>query len=171
MQKAVGATCGLMYIPLMGRLTSYPIPELRLPPGPGAGRTFLDVGCNWGRWSLAAARAGYVPIGIDPMLGAVRAAGRVARQLGLTCHFVTADARYLPLQAGTAQVAFSYSVLQHLAKHEVRRALREIRRVLVSGGEAVVQNAELAGAPITSCRSAPRISAGERLRGPLLDAP
>jgi SAM-dependent methyltransferase/uncharacterized protein YbaR (Trm112 family) len=138
-QQAVGATCGLMYVPLVGRLTTYPIPDLRLPPGPGAGRTLLDVGCNWGRWSLAAARAGYVPIGVDPMLGAVRAASRVARQLGLSAHFVAGDARYLPLRTRTVDVAFSYSVLQHMAKHDVRRSLREMRRVLAPGGAAVVQ--------------------------------
>jgi SAM-dependent methyltransferase/uncharacterized protein YbaR (Trm112 family) len=138
-QEAVGATCGLMYVPLAGHLSTYPIPTLRLPVGPGDGRTFLDVGCNRGRWSLAAARAGYVPIGIDPTLGAVRAATRVARQLGLRAYFVTGDARYLPLGDRTVDVAFSYSVLQHLAKHDVRRALREMRRVLVRDGRAVVQ--------------------------------
>jgi SAM-dependent methyltransferase/uncharacterized protein YbaR (Trm112 family) len=138
-QLAVGATCGLMYQPLMGRLTSYPIPELRVLAGPGGGRTLLDVGCNWGRWSLAAARAGYVPIGVDPMLGAVRAARRVAGQLGLRCHFIVGDARYLPLRTDVVDVAFSYSVLQHMAKHDVRRALRDIRRVLHVGGTAVVQ--------------------------------
>jgi SAM-dependent methyltransferase/uncharacterized protein YbaR (Trm112 family) len=138
-QEAVSATCGLMYVSLIGRLTAYPIPDLRVPPGPGAGRTLLDVGCNWGRWSFAAARAGYVPIGVDPTLGAVRAATRVAKQLGVTAHFVTGDARYLPLRTATIDVAFSYSVLQHLAKHDVRRALREMRRVLAPGGAAVVQ--------------------------------
>lgn len=138
-QEAVSATCGLMYVSLVGRLKTYPIPTIRVPPGAGAGRTLIDVGCNWGRWSFAAARAGYIPIGIDPTLGAVRAASRVAKQLGITAHFVAGDARYLPLRDASAGVTFSYSVLQHLAKHDVRRALREMRRVLTPGGSAVVQ--------------------------------
>jgi SAM-dependent methyltransferase/uncharacterized protein YbaR (Trm112 family) len=138
-QEAVSATCGLMYVSLVGHLVTYPIPEMRVPRGAGAGRTLIDVGCNWGRWSFAAARAGYIPIGIDPTLGAVRAASRVAKQLGVTAHFVAGDARFLPLRDATADVTFSYSVLQHLAKHDVRRALREMRRVLVPGGSAVVQ--------------------------------
>ena len=37
----------------------YPIPHLPLPPGDG--RVLLDIGCNWGRWSIAAARAGSTP--------------------------------------------------------------------------------------------------------------
>ncbi len=68
----VAATNGLMYRHLIGRLDSYPIPEISLPPGEG--RTLLDVGCSWGRWSIAAARRGYAVIGIDPSLGAVMAA-------------------------------------------------------------------------------------------------
>lgn len=126
------------------RLTGRPARDLPDPadastPGPGNGRTLLDAGCNWGRWSFAAARAGYVPIGVDPALGAVRAASRVAKQLGVTAHFVAGDARFLPLRDASADVTFSYSVLQHLAKHDVRRALREMRRVLTPGGSAVVQ--------------------------------
>lgn len=138
-QQAVAATCGLMYIPLIGRLKTYPIPDIRVPAGRGEGGTWLDVGSNWGRWCFAAARLGYVPIGIDPMLGAVRAAVRVARRLGLRAHFVAADARYLPLQPNSINVAFSYSVLQHMAKHDVRRALREMRRVLAPSGTVAVQ--------------------------------
>ena len=138
-QQAVGATGGYMYASLMGRLKRYPVPDIRVPAGSGSGRTWLDVGCNWGRWCFAAARIGYVPIGVDPMLGALRAAARVARQLGLTAHFVAADARYLPLQPETVDVAFSYSVLQHMAKHDVRRALREMRRALRPLGTVAVQ--------------------------------
>ena len=90
----IAATNGLMYRHLIGRLESYPIPDIDLPPGEG--RTLLDVGCSWGRWSLAAARLGYTVIGIDPSLGAVMAARRVARQLNLAATFLVGDARHLP---------------------------------------------------------------------------
>jgi SAM-dependent methyltransferase len=145
-QEAVSATCGLMYESLVGHLDTYPIPEMRIPPAPGAGRTLVDVGCNWGRWSFAAARAGFTPIGVDPTLGAVRAASRVAKQIGATAHFIAGDARYLPLRDATADITFSYSVLQHLAKHDVRRALREMRRVLAPHGSAIVQMPNALGA-------------------------
>ena len=56
-QNTIAATNGGMYIPLIGKLKEYPIPKLRMAQGNGA--LFLDVGCNWGRWSIAGARAGY----------------------------------------------------------------------------------------------------------------
>jgi len=52
----IGATSGLGYANRIGRLESYPVPEI--PVQPGAGKLLLDVGCNWGRWSISAARKG-----------------------------------------------------------------------------------------------------------------
>ena len=136
-QEAIGATGGYLYAGLAGRLIDYPIPELRLPDG--AGRTFLDIGSNWGRWTVAAARRGYRALGIDPSINAVRAARRVARQLGVEASYIVADARYLPFADDTFDTAFSYSVLQHFAKTDVHQTLREIRRVLAPGGESLIQ--------------------------------
>ena len=65
-QDIIVGTCGNLYKPLSGSLSRYPIPELRLPQGQG--EHLLDVGCNWGRWSISAARNGYQPVGIDPSL-------------------------------------------------------------------------------------------------------
>jgi uncharacterized protein YbaR (Trm112 family) len=68
-QEAIAATCGNLYSPLIGKLETYPIPTLRLPEGNG--KLLLDVGCNWGRWSIAASRKGYRVVGMDPNLDAV----------------------------------------------------------------------------------------------------
>jgi SAM-dependent methyltransferase len=139
----VGATNGILYKNLIGKLASYPIPNLRLPGSKG--ERLLDVGCSWGRWSLAAARKGYDVIGIDPSLGAVLTAQRVARSLGLSARFVCADARYLPFAADSFDVAFSYSVLQHFSKEHARQALTSIRNVLRDGGTALIQMPNEAG--------------------------
>ncbi len=133
----VGATSGYMYKHVIGTLDSYPIPELRLPAG--RGKRLLDLGCNWGRWSIAAARKGYDVVGIDPQLGAVMAARRVCRSLGLAARFVVGDARYLPFPADSFDYAFSYSVLQHLSREDVRLVLSGVGRTLTSGGTAFVQ--------------------------------
>src|SRR2546422_4913223 len=133
----VGATSGYMYRHVIGTLASYPIPDLRLPAGHG--KSLLDIGCNWGRWSIAAAQKGYDVVGIDPSLGAVMAARRVSQSLGLSCRFVVADARYLPFRAGRFDYAFSYSVLQHLSREDVRLAVAGIGRTLASGGTSFVQ--------------------------------
>jgi SAM-dependent methyltransferase len=121
----------------VGKLPAYPIPELRLPDGEG--KRFLEIGCHWGRWCVAAARKGYVAIGIDPSLEGVRAARKVARQLGVDAHFVVADGRHLPFREGTFDVAFSYSVLQHFEREDVLETLDQIKRVLVPGGISYVQ--------------------------------
>jgi len=88
-QQIVGGTCGHMYRPLIGKLSRYPIPEIRLPQG--SGQILLDIGCNWGRWCISAARKGYSCVGIDPSLRAIRAACRVARQLGVSVSYIVAD--------------------------------------------------------------------------------
>ena len=125
-KDSIGATNGGLYQHLVGNLAEYPIPELRLPPGEG--KLFLEIGCNWGRWCIAAARAGYRPIGIDPSFKGIRAARRVAEQLGVDALYIVADGRYLPFADCVIDEIFSYSVLQHLSKDHVRLTLAEIRR-------------------------------------------
>ncbi len=136
-QDIITATCGNLYRQMRGKMRRYPIPDLRLEPG--RGRIFLDVGSNWGRWCVAAARMGYMPVGIDPAIEAAFAAREVARQLGIRAVFLVGDGRYLPFRANTVDVGFSYSVLQHLSKSNASRVLRELSQVVRPGGEVVVQ--------------------------------
>ncbi|HYW08208.1 MAG TPA: class I SAM-dependent methyltransferase [Longimicrobium sp.] len=142
-QRAVVATCGNLYRPLRGRLPRYPIPELRIAPR--ANDVLLDVGCNWGRWSVSAARRGFHVIGVDHNVEALLAARRVARESGVRAHFVAGDARALPFRSAAFDVVFSYSVLQHLPRNEARRAFREIARVMRPGGRSLVQMANAFG--------------------------
>jgi SAM-dependent methyltransferase len=136
-KNAIGATNGSLYQHLVGNLVEYPIPNLRLPPGQG--KLFLEVGSNWGRWCISAARAGYHPVGIDPSLKSIRAARRVAKQLGIDASYLVADGRYLPFLDSTFDEVFSYSVLQHLSPEDVQVTLGEIARVLRSGANCQVQ--------------------------------
>lgn len=133
----VAATNGLMYKHLIGHLHRYPVPELPLPDG--RGRSLLDVGCSWGRWTLAAGAKGYEAVGIDPSLGAVMAARRVAQHLGVRNRYLVGDARYLPFPLRSFDVTYSYSVLQHMAPSDVTQAVSEMGRVLRAGGRAKVQ--------------------------------
>ena len=136
-RNSIGATNGGMYQHLVGSLSEYPIPRLRLPPGEN--RPFLEIGCNWGRWCIAAGRLGYRPFGIDPSLKSVRAAYRVARQLGIQASYVVADGRYLPFRDQSFHQAFSYSVLQHFSKRNLCATLNEMHRILREDGNALVQ--------------------------------
>jgi SAM-dependent methyltransferase len=136
-EEAIVRTNGNLYRHLAGRLPRYPIPEIRLPPGRGS--LLLDVGGGWGRWSIAAARAGYRTVLVDPQLELVVAAVRVARQLDVEVTAVCGDATALPFSDDAFAVAFSYSVLQHFGKSVARAALGEMRRVVRPEGTVLVQ--------------------------------
>ena len=134
-EKSIVKTHGNLY---RGRpLTRYPIPAF--PLGPGEGRSLLDVGCNWGRWTVAATRAGYRATGVDSKEKAVAAAQRVAGQLGIEADYVVGDARHLPFPDDSFDLVFSYSVLQHLSKGDAGLAVAEIGRVLRRGGTAWIE--------------------------------
>lgn len=130
-------TNGNLYWRARGRLPRYPIPDWRF--GAGKGRFMIDIGCSWGRWSIAAARAGFTPIGADVHVDALAAAARVSRQLGARADFICCDAEHLPFQSGSIDFVFSYSVLQHLDKSKVRRIFQDISRVLRPGGVCLIQ--------------------------------
>lgn len=133
----VAATCGNLYKHMIGKLSDYPIPEFRAKSG--AGRVLVDIGCNWGRWCVAAAREGFRPLGIDPQLGALMAAKRVTQALGVDAWFVCADARQLPLRSESVDFGFSYSVLQHLSHEDVASVLTGLAKALKHGGESMIQ--------------------------------
>jgi SAM-dependent methyltransferase/uncharacterized protein YbaR (Trm112 family) len=138
-------THGNLYKHLSGGMTRYPIPDFPLPRGDG--ELLLDIGCNWGRWTIAAARAGYRPIGIDPSFEAIVAARRIARQLGVDePRYAVADARRLPLADDTFGVVFSYGVLQHFSKADVATSVEEIARVVKPDGYSWVQMPNALGA-------------------------
>lgn len=136
----IGGTCGHGYWSLMGNAITCPIPHI--PVGLGDGRLLLDVGCNWGRWGLAALQQGWRAVGIDPSLGALLAS---RRQFGDELMLVCGDARFLPFRSGVFDQIFSFSVLQHFAAFNVELALAEARRVLIDGGSSLIQMAHRGG--------------------------
>jgi ubiquinone/menaquinone biosynthesis C-methylase UbiE len=142
-QNEIPYTSGILYFSVQHKLTRYPIPEIRLPPG--AGERLLDIGCNWGRWSIAAAQKGYQPIGMDPSLDAVLAARRVSRQLGAKVDFIVGDARFLPFADDSFDTVFSYGVFQHFSKENMRISLDEAVRVLKPDGGVLFQMANKYG--------------------------
>jgi SAM-dependent methyltransferase/uncharacterized protein YbaR (Trm112 family) len=133
----IAATNGLMYRHLIGTLDRYPIPELSLPAGRGA--RLLDVGCSWGRWTLAASERGYDAVGIDPSLGAVLSARRVATAMGRATRYVVGDGRHLPFADRTFDATYSYSVIQHFSFEDAAATVHEMGRLLRPSGVARVQ--------------------------------
>jgi 2-polyprenyl-3-methyl-5-hydroxy-6-metoxy-1,4-benzoquinol methylase len=142
-QQEIVKTNGILYRGTEGGLTRYPIPKF--PLADGGGRKLLDIGCNWGRWCVAASQAGFETVGIDPSLAAVQAAYRVSRQLGVAPEFVTADGRALPFPDASFDVVYSYSVLQHFSKEDARATIAEAARVVKPQGRVLIQMANLLG--------------------------
>lgn len=141
-------TNGNLYWNVRGKLKRYPIPAWPFAAATqGDARTavLVDLGCGWGRWCVAAARAGYSPIGIDPHVDALQAARRVTRQLGVSAEFVCTDAEHLPFRSESIGAVFSYSVLQHLEKDRARKVLVEVARILHPEGVCWIQLPNKAG--------------------------
>ncbi len=130
-------TNGNLYWRARGKLPRYPIPNW--PAGPGNGKVMIDIGCSWGRWCIAAARAGFAPVGMDVHMDALVAASRVSRQLDARADFICSDAERLPFPSGSVDLVFSYSVLQHLDKSKVRGIFQEVSRVLKTDGVCMIQ--------------------------------
>ena len=158
----LGATAGQGYVKSVGRLQSYPIPDI--PVGPSDDERLLDIGSSWGRWSLSAARKGWQVVGLDPSLGAIMAARRVIDQFVLDMSFVCADARFLPFKADVFRCVFSYSVIQHFSELDAELALAEAGRVLCRGGLAKIQMAHRGGVRSTYCRTRRAYSGSGRFR-------
>jgi SAM-dependent methyltransferase/uncharacterized protein YbaR (Trm112 family) len=158
----IGATCGRGYVNLIGRLESYPIPNI--PIENGDGELLLDVGSNWGRWSVSAARKGWRVVGIDPSLGAILAAQRAFSSMNLDIAWVCGDARFLPFKADLFRCAFSYSVIQHFSEKDAELATAELGRVLRRGGFAKIQMAHKGGLRSTYSRTRREYLNGGRFR-------
>jgi ubiquinone/menaquinone biosynthesis C-methylase UbiE/uncharacterized protein YbaR (Trm112 family) len=133
----VVATCGNLFrgASLNG---SYPIPNFPefTPAGP-----LLDLGCNWGRWTIAGAYRRHLMIGVDIHLKALLAARRLSRKLVPNNEplFVLADARQLPFASDSIGGVFSYSVVQHFSVIHARQILREVKRVLKPRARSLIQ--------------------------------
>lgn len=130
-------TCGNLFhgVHLSG---DYPIPDF--PPF-FSEAPLLDLGCNWGRWSIAAAREGHQIIGVDIHLESLLCARQLAAKLvpNNQPFFVLADARHLPFAQDSIGGAFSYSVIQHFSKANAEAILGEISRVMKHGAKSLIQ--------------------------------
>ncbi len=96
----------------------------------------LDLGCGFGRWSIFLAEVNRTVIGIDPLAGRLAIARNLAAHLDLdNMTFATGSGDAIPIADGTIDGAWCYSTLHFLNR---RRALAELRRVLVPGGRLFV---------------------------------
>ena len=101
-----------------------------------AGLRVLDVGCGQGMDVARYAMAGAHATGVDLTPRHVELATRHLEAMGLEGQIVNGDAEKLPFEDESFDRVSSNGVLHHTP--DMPAALREIRRVLVPGGEARV---------------------------------
>jgi SAM-dependent methyltransferase len=100
------------------------------------GLRVLEIGCGLGTDGAGFARAGALYTGVDLTEAAVGLARRRFELEGLPGEFRVADAERLDFADGSFDLVYSHGVLHHTP--DTAAAVREIRRVLVPGGRAVV---------------------------------
>jgi malonyl-CoA O-methyltransferase len=110
-------------------------PVVRSAIGDPRGLKVLDLGCGTGRHSLWLAEQGASVTAIDFSAGMLDEARRKpgAERIRFLCHDLHGD---LPLDDGEFDLVVSGLVLEHL--QELPNFFREARRVLKSGGRAVI---------------------------------
>lgn len=119
-----------------------PWPEvLRFLDGVRAGARIVDVGCGHGRHLVPGAMRGHRVVGVDVSrrLLAIGRASASGKDWEPRVAWIEADATSLPFPSRAFDAAVAVAVLHHLPRGSERlAALREIRRVLVPDGVALL---------------------------------
>ena len=102
----------------------------------GPSKEFLEVGCGMGTDTLVFAKEGFNVTGIDLTPDHIVLAKRLFRLYNTTGVFNEGNAESLPFSDNSFGCVYSYGVLHHTPNTE--KAIREIYRVLVPHGRAVI---------------------------------
>ncbi len=136
-QQQIAATNGMHYIDRIGKLIDYPYYELPLPSvGKGI---MLDIGNGWGRWLLAGAKKGYIPVGIDIRHEFCKTALETLHNNKQHGYSLVADLKNLPFKNDIFDLVWSFSVLQHTHKNRLRSCIKNIHRILNDSGFAFLE--------------------------------
>ena len=103
----------------------------------------VDVGCGTGRAFLPLVEAGYRVIGVDPTLNGIRFSQQRVNQKQISAYPILASAAQAPLQTGSISFVLAISSLFHLSLVELTSTLREIHRILLPGGKAILHFLDL----------------------------
>ena len=102
--------------------------------GMGSGDTVVDVGCGPGVAVRYAARLGAMVTGVDPAPVMLRVARLLTRRPAMV-RYIEGAAEAIPLPDDSASVVWSIATVHHWS--DIDAGLREVRRLLLSGGRLV----------------------------------
>jgi ubiquinone/menaquinone biosynthesis C-methylase UbiE len=102
--------------------------------GMGPGESVVDVGCGPGVAVRYAARLGATVTGVDPAPVMLRVA-RLLTPSSAKVRYAEGAAEEIPLPEGSASVVWSIATVHHWS--DIDAGLREVRRVLLTGGRLV----------------------------------
>jgi len=100
------------------------------------GGKLLEIGCSMGTDLLQLARRGLKVTGIDLTEAGIELARRRFDLYDLKAELKTGDAENLPFDDNSFDSVYSFGVLHHTP--DTRKAIDEVRRVLVPGGLAII---------------------------------
>ncbi|MCF8473599.1 MAG: class I SAM-dependent methyltransferase [Emcibacter sp.] len=98
----------------------------------------LDMGTGMGRHAMLMAREGYQVTGTDISQTCLNQASAWAKAEGLDITFLQASADHQPFDEQIFDGIISYGVLYYLSLDKLTLAVKEIHRLLKSGGSAFV---------------------------------
>ena len=131
-QQQIAATNGIQYVDRIGKLTDYP--RYELPVDKVTRGLMLDIGSGWGRWLVAGAYKGYIPVGIDLRLEFCQVSRQTLKNAGKNGYTVVADLKEIPFKPNVFDLVWSFSVIQHTHKDRLMGCLNDIKRILKPGG-------------------------------------
>jgi ubiquinone/menaquinone biosynthesis C-methylase UbiE len=103
----------------------------------GHGGRVLDIGCGPAVYTRDLVERGWNVYGMDISTGMLETAVRLARALPRRVKFAAAHATHLPYQEGAFDAVMCIGVVSYVT--DVPALLREVRRMLRPGGQAVFQ--------------------------------
>jgi ubiquinone/menaquinone biosynthesis C-methylase UbiE/uncharacterized protein YbaR (Trm112 family) len=131
-QQRIATTNGLQYESVLGKLKEYPV--YNMPVTAVSQGIMLDIGFGWGRWLVAGANKGYIPVGIDIRLEYCSIARSVLDDFGKQGYTLVADLENLPFKNNVFDLVWSFGVIQHTHYKRMVNCLQHIDRIMLNEG-------------------------------------
>ncbi|MBI4727260.1 class I SAM-dependent methyltransferase [candidate division TA06 bacterium] len=98
----------------------------------------LDVGCGYGNWAIALAKAGFEVTAVDISSEVIRIVDDRAKQEGVNITTIICPAQNIKLPKAPYDAVICNSVLDHMRLSDATRTIQHIKNALKPGGIAFI---------------------------------